>query len=76
MVFKNKIILKSQLGFKSDYQIVYTDKYNKIAITSNDDKRIQTFDGSATYPYRTNAFEVYEEEMLVRTNDTLIKLYY
>ena len=45
-------------------------------MSSNDDKRIHKFDGTATYPYRTNAFEVCKEKMLVRKKDIPIKLYY
>ena len=40
----NKIILKSQQRFKSDYYNVYTEHINKVALSSNDDKRLQTFD--------------------------------
>ena len=36
---------------------MYTEGINKIALRSNDDKRLQTFDRIATYPYGTNAFE-------------------
>ena len=64
-VFENKTILRSQLRFKSDLHIVYTEEVNKIAISSNDDKRLQTFDKITTYPHRTNAFKVCESEMLV-----------
>ena len=39
-LFKNKIILRSQLRFKSDLHIVYTEEVNKIAISNNDDKRL------------------------------------
>ena len=42
-LFNNKIILKSQQRFKSDHHKVYTKKVNKIALSSNDDKRLQTF---------------------------------
>ena len=44
--------------------IVYTEQINKIALSSNDDKRLQTFDKITTYPYGTNAFKVWESEML------------
>ena len=37
---------------------------NKIALTSNDDKRLQTFDKITTYSYGTNAFIVCKIEML------------
>ena len=32
---------------------MYTEKVNKIALSSNDYKRLQTFDGIETYPYKT-----------------------
>ena len=44
---------------------MYTEEVNKIALSSNDDKRLQTFDGIETYPYGTNAFKVCESEMLI-----------
>ena len=53
-LFNNKTILKSQLIFKSDHHDVYTEKVNKIALSSNDDKRLQTFNRVTTYPYGTN----------------------
>ena len=62
--FNNKAILKSQLRFKSDHDNVYTGEVNKIALNSNDDKRLQTFERVATYPYETNAFKVCESGML------------
>ena len=37
-----------------------TEEVNKIALSSNDDKRLQTLDGIETYPYGTNAFKVCE----------------
>ena len=63
-LLNNKIILKSQQRFKSDYHNVYTEQTNKIALSSNDDKRLQTFDKIITYPYGTNAFKVCETKML------------
>ena len=63
-LFNDKIILKAQQRFKSDYQNVYTEQINKIALSSNDDKRLQTFDKTTTYPYGTNAFKACECEML------------
>ena len=39
-LFNNKIILKSQPRFKSDHHKVYTEEINKIALSSNDDKRL------------------------------------
>ena len=45
---------------------VYIEQINKIALSSNDDKRLQTFDKITTYPYGANAFEVCESEMLTK----------
>ena len=59
----NKIILKSQQGFKSDYHNVYAEQINKIALSSNGDKRLQTYD-KITYPYGTHVFKACETEML------------
>ena len=67
-LFKNKTILRSQLRFKSDFHIVYTEEVNKIAISSNDDKRLQTYDKITTYPYGTNAFKVCESEIIAVKN--------
>ena len=50
-LFNNNTILRSQLRFKSDLHNVYTEEVNKIAISSNDDKRLQTYDRITTYPY-------------------------
>ena len=36
----NKTILKSQQRFKSDCHNITTEKINKIALSSNDDKRL------------------------------------
>ena len=63
-LFNNKTILKSQLSFKSDHRNVNTEEVNKIALNSNDDKRLQTFDRVTTYPYGIDAFKVCEREML------------
>ena len=62
-LLKNEIILKSQQRFKSEAHCLYTEEINKIALSSNDDKRLQTFDRTTTYPYGTNAFKACESEM-------------
>ena len=49
--FNNETILKSQQRFKSDYHNVYTKQINKIALSSNDDKRLETYDKMTTNPY-------------------------
>ena len=60
----DKIILKSQQIFKSDHHDVYTEEVNKIVLSNDDDKRLQTYDKITTYSYGTNAFKVCESEML------------
>ena len=52
-LFNNKNIYRSQERFKSYNHDVYTEEVNKIALSSNDDKRLQTFDRIKTYPYGT-----------------------
>ena len=64
-LFNNKIILQLQQRFKSDHHEVYTKEVNKIALSSNDDSRLQTFDKITTYAYRINAFKVCENEMMI-----------
>ena len=64
-LFNNKNVYRSQQRFKSYNHDVYTEEVHKIALSSNDDKRVQTFDGITTYPYGTNVFKVCENEMLM-----------
>ena len=64
-LFNDKIIFQSQQRFKSDCHSVYTEEINKIALSSNDDKRLQTFDKITTYPHGTNAYKVCRSEMLL-----------
>ena len=63
-LLNNKNVYRSQQRFKSYNHDVYTEEVNKIALSSNDDKRLQTFDRIKTYPYGTNAFKVCENGML------------
>ena len=63
-LFNNKTILKSQQRFKSNHHNVYTGEVNKIALNSNNDKRLQTLDTVKTYPYETITFKKFKKEML------------
>ena len=65
-LFNNEVIIKSQQRFRSDHHRVHTEEVNKIALSSNDDKRLQTFDKVTTFPYGTNVFKVCESEMLLK----------
>ena len=62
-LFNDEVIIKSQQRFRSDHHKVYTEEVNKIALSRNDDKRIQTFDKVTTYSYGTNTFMICENEM-------------
>ena len=50
-LFDNEPMLKSQQRFKSEHHEVYTENINKIALSSNDDKRIVALDEITSYPY-------------------------
>ena len=63
-LLNNKIMLKLQQRFKSKAHCVYTEEINMTALSSNNDKRLQTFDRITIYPYGSNAFKVWESEML------------
>ena len=65
-MFNDKIILRSQQRFRSDHHRVYTEEVNKIALSSNDDKRNQTHDKIITYLYGSNIFKICENEMLLK----------
>ena len=73
-LFNGEVILKSQKRFKSDYQKVYTEEVNKIALRSDDDKRLQTFNRVTIYPYGTPAVKVCENEMMM-VRDFFVKKY-
>ena len=63
-LLNNGIIKESQRRFKSEKDNVYTEEVNKIALSSNDDKRLQTFDKITSYPYGTSAGKVCKTELL------------
>ena len=43
---------------------MYTEEISKIALSSDDDKRLKTFNKVTTYPYGKNAFKVCEKKMM------------
>ena len=73
-LFNDKIISKSQQKFKSDPHKVYTEEVIKIASSSDDDKRLQTFDKIEAHPCRTPAVKVCENEMMA-VRDLFVKKY-
>ena len=50
-LFNNEVILKSQQRFKSGAHNVHTEEVKKIALNSNDNKRLPAYDGVTTYSY-------------------------
>ena len=67
-LLNNEIILKSQQRFKSERHDACTKEVNKIALSSNDDKRLQAFDRITAYPYGTSAGKVCKTELLSKVN--------
>ena len=65
--YKNDTYLyKTQLRFNSRHHEVYTIKINKIALSVNDDKRLQVHDG-ITFAHGTNVGIVCKAELLTKT---------
>ena len=60
-LFNNKTRYRPQERFKSYYHDVYTEAVNKIALSSNDDKRLQTPDKITTYPNGTSEMMMINE---------------
>ena len=50
-LLNGEVVSKSQQRFKSKGHDVYTENLNKIALSSNDDKRIVSSDRTTSYPY-------------------------
>ena len=50
----NKLILKTQQRFRSEKHNVFTEEINKIALSSNDDKRIQSIGPIETHAHGTS----------------------
>ena len=50
-LLNSEVILKSQQRFRSKGHDVYTENFNKIALSNNDDKRIVSSDKITSYPY-------------------------
>ena len=63
-MFNSNPVLRSQEVFKSELHNVYTLKFNKIALSSNDDKRLQTYNKITTYPYGSSVGKVCKTKLL------------
>ena len=55
---------KTQQRFKNKWHNVFTEEINKIALSSNDDKRMQSIDSIETYAYGTSKDLVSEKKRL------------
>ena len=53
-LIKHKLILKLGQSFRSEKHNAFTEEVNKIALSGNDDKRIQSFNLIETYSYGTS----------------------
>lgn len=56
-------IFKSQQKFKSEANNVFTETVNKVPLSFNDDKRVQSFHRVKSCPYGTSAENVWKEEV-------------
>ena len=63
-----KLILQTQQRFNSERYNVFTEEINKIALRSNDDKRVQSIDWIETYSYGTSKNVVSEKEEIKCSN--------
>ena len=68
-LINNRIISKSQHRFISEAHNVYTEKSNKIALSSKNDKRLQTFDRITSYPYDVSVGKVCKTSKYININD-------
>ena len=66
-------MLKTQQRFTSKKHNVFTEKINEIALTSNDDKRIQSIDSIETYAHGASKYLLCKKEEIKYNN--MIKQY-
>ena len=66
-------MLKPQQRFKSERHNVFIEKINKIALSSNDAKRMQSIDLIETNAYETSKVLLSEKELIKCNN--IIKRY-
>ena len=65
---EKKKILRSQQRFKSEEHNVYTEEINKTTLSYNDDKRLLSYEGIATYPYGIGAGILCKQELLSKVS--------
>ena len=69
----SKLVLKIQQRFRSEKYNFFTEEINETALSSSDDKRIQSIDLTETYAYRTSKDLVCKEKEIKYNN--IIKQY-
>ena len=70
---KNRLQLKPQQRFKSNKHIAFTREIRKIALTSNDDRRMQSIDSIEKYAHGLSKDLIWKKEKIELIN--LIKHY-
>ena len=70
--FKNcyetgRVQYRIQHRFTSQKHVVYTQKINKVALSIDDDKRIQDCDGNRTYAWGTSVGIICKDDLMKRT---------
>ena len=68
LIKMNKLILKTQQRFRSEKHIGFKEQINKITLSLNDDRRIQSIDLIQTYVYETSKDLVYRKEKIKCNN--------
>ena len=59
---KNRRILRTEQRFKSETHNAFTEEINKIALSSNDDKRMQSIDSTETCIWNDQRFNICERK--------------
>ena len=65
---KNKLLLKSQQRHKIERRNAFTKEINKMALSSNDDERIQSIDSIETYSHGMSKDLIWKREKFKRIN--------
>ena len=64
------MILKYQQRFRSESHNVFTEKVNKIVLSTNDDQKIQPINSIEAYTYRARKGQVFKKEG-IKYNDII-----
>ena len=67
-LLKNRLKLKTQQRFKSERHNVFTEEINKIALSPNNGKRIQSIDSVEKYPHGMDKHFIWKKEKVKLIN--------